>query len=69
MDSTSQASRHRCDRYAAVVRQDPLDGDTTIGEPLHSPVRNTDSGAGGLVVVNFGERDARVVVDGVCTNA
>lgn len=48
---------------AAIVRQDAFDGDAAVGEPVDRPVQDGDGGDGGLVVVDFGVRDAGVVVD------
>ena len=48
---------------AAIVGQDPLDGDATVGEPVHGPVQDTDCSHGGLVVVDLGVGNAGVVVD------
>ncbi|MBM7367731.1 hypothetical protein JOC45_002438 [Gordonia hydrophobica] len=72
---TVRARPLRCDRQglagiapqvcavrAAVVRQHALDGDATVGEPLHRPVKD-GGGDGRLVIMNFCVRDTRVVVD------
>lgn len=48
---------------AAVVRQHALDGDATVGEPLHRPLKESDGGDGRLVITNLCVRDTRVVVD------
>ena len=48
---------------AAVVRQDAFDGDAALGEPADSAVQDGDGGDGGLVVVDLGVRDTRVVID------
>lgn len=48
---------------AAVVRPGPFDGDTAVGEPLNRSVQDPGDGASGLIVVDFGVRDAGVIVD------
>ena len=40
-----------------------LDRDATVGEPINGPTQDSDSGEGGLVVVDLGVGDAAVVVD------
>lgn len=48
---------------AAVVRPGPFDGDTAVGEPLNRSVQDPGDRASGLIVVDFGLRDAGVIVD------
>jgi hypothetical protein len=44
----------------AVIRQDPLDGDSAGGEPGHGP---TQHGCLGFIAVDLGVGDPGVVVD------
>lgn len=47
----------------AVVREDALDADATVGEPGHRTAENSDRGVGFLFGMDLGVGDARMVVD------
>ena len=48
---------------AAVIRQDPLYGDASLGEPIDCAVQDADGGGCGFVVVDLCVRDPGVVGD------
>lgn len=52
-----------------AVRQHPLNGDATLGEPLDGAVQDGDGSDGGFVVVDLGVGDAEWSSITVRTNA